>query len=137
MTTISYLQSLSAEELTALGYILALSLSRSITKEDLLIVGLLIDNVGDVIETIAAIEAIQARDARGNLDTPNDRIPEEQKNETTTKEQQNLDQVIDDFREIIKSFREIIDDLQNQTASLRQEIRELQNKFEDSKGRFS
>jgi methyl-accepting chemotaxis protein len=120
MVGMSWLNSLEAEQIITLGCIAGFILSRNIDKADLAIIGLLIDNIGDTITTIAAIEAIQALEAN-KLDPPQEEAP--------ANEQQNLGQLADDLYEAIKSLHEIVDELQTQNASLRREIQELHSKL--------
>ncbi len=118
------LQSLNADELIIAGSILGIMLSRNLDKKDLALVGLVFSNLGDVIETIAAIEAIQSLQQKEESVENNS---EEQSDDTLEKE--DLNQVVSDFREIAKTFCILIDDLQNQNACLRREIQDLHAKL--------
>lgn len=130
MAAMLNLQFLSADELTLLGSILGIILSRNLDKKDLALVGLLFSNLGDVIGTIAAIEAIQSLVKKEEILATTSES-EEPINETVKKE--DFIQVVSDFREIAKTLYILIDDLQKQNTCLRQEIQELHEKLSSLK----
>ncbi|MDR3588035.1 MAG: hypothetical protein P4N41_00050 [Negativicutes bacterium] len=107
----SFLETMSAEELAALAFSASIALARTFNDVELSIIAFLLISIANVIQTMAAIEEVQ----QVLISVAAEPVP--------------VPPPPPELQQLIQQMDKLLAEVQSQNESLRQEIRELRDKL--------